>query len=215
MQQKPLAHSTLLFYDGEETPRISTEPEPTMRHSLPRHVPLLVLLLILTTLSAPAQGPKEKPGKGPPDKTKDKPKETPKEAPKSDEPKPIAALRVAGAIFEKTKDGKAIIGANFFGSKIGDADLANLATLKDTGKHRPFRRPHHRRRPGRPQGADQPQDARPARHQSQRRRPAPPVRARQVGVPQLQRDPGRRQPRPARQTDQPENSEPRPDHCQR
>src|SRR5204863_43473 len=47
---------------------------------------------------------------------------------KGQEPKGVASLRAAGATFEM--EGPAVVGVNLVGTRISDADLANLAGLK-------------------------------------------------------------------------------------
>ena len=134
-----------------------------MRHSLPRHVPLLVLLLVLTTLSAPAQARKTSRANGRRQGQNQNPQGQaqghPQDPPKVEEPKSVAPTSGCGATFSRTA--KTSAASTSSSSKVADADLANLATLKDLHSIDLSGDRRHRRRPGRDQGAEQPADARP------------------------------------------------------
>src|SRR5689334_10724609 len=88
----------------------------------------------LLLVAAVASAQKDKDGGKQPPKDKDGGKQTKdkdggKAPAKVEEPKPIVALRNLGAVIE-TDEKKAYVGVNLFGTKISDADLANLAGLK-------------------------------------------------------------------------------------
>jgi Leucine-rich repeat (LRR) protein len=96
--------------------------EQIMRYSPLRHAVGFILLFALTTLAVSAQTAK--------DKTKDKAGDKNKAAPaKTEEPKAVVALRALGANLHA--EGKAVTGVSFFGTKVTDADLAQLAGFKE------------------------------------------------------------------------------------